>query len=126
MGGIQPRERRHFQRIPLDSPVHLNVDGTSLDCDLVDISLKGALVKAKTDWRGAKGTKVELDIVLNDMDDATIHMSGVVAHVEEGHVGIQCHQLDLDSATLLRRVVELNLADADLLERELQAMIEAS
>jgi hypothetical protein len=58
------------------------------------------------------------------MGDAIIHMSGDIAHIEDNHIGIQCHQLDLDSATLLRRVVELNLADSDLLERELHAMLE--
>lgn len=125
MAETQSEERRHFQRIPLDRPASLVVDGTRLSCKLSDISLKGALVIPQTDWHGNKGTKVELDIVLHDMDGATIHMAGEIAHVGEGHVGILCRQLDLDSATLLRRVIELNLADPDLLERELLAMIES-
>jgi hypothetical protein len=66
-----------------------------------------------------------VDITLDDQGEAVIHMSGEIAHIEGPHIGIVCHQLDLDSATLLRRIVELNLADPDLLERELHAMVDA-
>jgi hypothetical protein len=124
MGHSQTTDRRHFVRIPLERQAYLEADGTRHPCELADVSLKGALVVPQTDWRGSEGTKVELDIMLNDMDDAIIHMRGEIAHVQGDQMGIACHQLDLESATLLRRVVELNLADPDLLERELQAMVE--
>lgn len=120
----QSQERRHFHRIPLDRPASLTVRGRTYLCEVADVSLKGSLLLPETGWAGECGDKVRVDIMLDDMGDAVIHMSGEIAHVEDNHVGIQCHQLDLDSATLLRRVVELNLADADLLQRDLHAMIE--
>jgi hypothetical protein len=120
----QHDERRHFQRIPLQRPATLSCGGRTCTCQLADVSLKGALLIPGREWHADKGDKVAVDIVLDDLGDATIHMSGEIAHIEGDHVGIQCHQLDLDSATLLRRVVELNLADPDLLQRELHAMIE--
>jgi hypothetical protein len=124
MAQSQPHERRHFQRIPLDRPASLSVRGQTYLCELADVSLKGALLCPKAEWSGECGDRVQIHIVLDDMGDAIIHMSGDIAHIEDNHIGIQCHQLDLDSATLLRRVVELNLADSDLLERELHAMLE--
>ena len=117
-------ERRQFQRIPLQRSATLTHGGRTTLCELADVSLKGALLIPAKDWQGECGEKVHVDIVLDELGDATIHMKGEIAHIEGDHIGIQCHQLDLDSATLLRRVVELNLADPDLLERELHAMID--
>jgi hypothetical protein len=34
-----------------------------------------------------------------------------------------CHSIDIDSVTHLRRLVELNLGNADLLQRELSALV---
>ena len=48
-----------------------------------------------------------------------IDIEGEVAHVEGSRIGLQCLVLDLESASTLRRLVELNLADPELLERNL-------
>jgi hypothetical protein len=125
MGETPQSERRSFHRIPLDRVASvLDDQGHNHACTLVDISLKGALLAPNELWDCRKGDHVGVNIKLDDMGDSTIRMAGEVAHVEAGQVGIECHRMDLDSATLLRRVVELNLADPDLLERELQAMID--
>jgi hypothetical protein len=42
--------------------------------------------------------------------------------VENNLVGLEITSMDLDSATNLRRLVELNLADPSLLERELSQL----
>lgn len=119
-------ERRHFQRIPLERSATLHTDSSDYHCQVADLSLKGVLLIPAAGWAADKGDKVSVDIQLDSPGEATIHMQGRIAHVEDQQVGIECHQLDLDSATLLRRVVELNLADPDLLERELVAMIDAA
>lgn len=126
MADSQHEDRRHFQRIPLERHATLHSGEQSHPCEVLDVSLKGALLMPRDDWQGNKGDKVTVDIRLDTLGDTVIHMQGEIAHVEDHHVGVQCHQLDLDSATLLRRVVELNLADPDLLERELYAMIDAA
>jgi hypothetical protein len=46
-----------------------------------------------------------------------------VAHVEGEHVGLLCRSIDIESITHLRRLLEINLGDAKLLERELKALI---
>lgn len=125
MGDSGHTERRSFQRIPMDRVASvLDDQGRSHLCDLLDISLKGALLVPRDDWTYHKGDHIGVSIKLDDMGDNTIRMAGEIAHVEGRHLGLACHRLDLDSATLLRRVVELNLADPDLLERELHAMID--
>jgi hypothetical protein len=49
-------------------------------------------------------------------------MDVTVAHCESEHVGFHCDHIDIDSITHLRRLVELNLGDPELLERELSAL----
>jgi hypothetical protein len=88
---------------------------------LIDISLKGALVELPSDWRPATGQRVGLEIRLLD-SPITIRMDSEVAHVEGERLGLHCLSIDLESMTHLRRLMELNLGDSRLLERELLSL----
>lgn len=90
---------------------------------MLDISLRGLLldcdVGAELPASGAPaGARVQLDDA-----DFDIALEGTVIHVEGTHVGVECTRMDLESAARLRRLVELNLADVELLERELAELI---
>ncbi len=50
-------------------------------------------------------------------------MDVTLAHTEEDHIGFHCEHIDLDSVTSLKRLVELNLGDEELLEREILNML---
>jgi hypothetical protein len=50
-------------------------------------------------------------------------MAGEVVHREWTLVGVRCVEIDLESISHLRRLVELNLGDAELLHRELSALV---
>lgn len=114
-------ERRHFSRIPFDAHAVLRApDGHEWHGALLDISLKGALFERPADWVGAPHTGLVLDI---DLDGAaSIRMAVDVAHVEADHLGLHCTHIDLDSIAHLRRLVELNVGDPELLNRELSAL----
>ena len=114
-------ERRCFQRILFDAPVKLDYQSISRTTCLIDISLKGALVKAPEDWQLSIGCRLDLSVALNGADSA-IHMQAQVAHIEPGQIGLLCDGIDMQSITHLRRLVELNLGDNALLERDLQAL----
>lgn len=58
--------------------------------------------------------------------DIVIAMAGELAHVENGHAGVLCRSIDLESITHLRRLIEVNLADPAASERELKALIAAA
>ena len=51
-------------------------------------------------------------------------MDVTVAHLNGTCVGVRCDKIDIDSASHLRRLLELNLGDADLLSRELTELSE--
>ena len=115
-------ERRRFSRIAFHRPSELDAQGERVSCELLDVSLKGALAEAPPSFRGGVGQSCILTIRL-DAGDAIIRMEGEIAHREGGQVGIRCTGIDLESIAHLRRLVELNLGDEELLHRELSALV---
>lgn len=115
-------ERRHFKRILFDADAELQCGDQACDVHLLDVSLKGALVELrdKTQLHPDAGQDVSLDIKLDD--SVHIMMQGPVTHVEGDHIGVECSAIDIESITHLRRLVELNLGDSQVLDRELAAL----
>jgi hypothetical protein len=114
-------ERRRFHRILFDAPATITRKQTSYTTTLIDISLKGALLKRPQEWAGELGEEVNIEVMLNE-SDAVITMQAVCAHEENQHIGILCKAIDMQSISLLRRLIELNLADEGLLQRDLEAL----
>lgn len=108
-------EQRRFKRIPFDMPGRI-VDTTTVR--VIDVSLKGALIAKPPNWKGSKGDTISIELPL-DSGEAVIRMDMRVAHIEAERIGLACEYIDLDSITHLRRLVELNIGDDELLQREL-------
>lgn len=120
-------QRRRFARVLFDTPASLALDdGQAFPCRLIDIALKGALIETDTATLTLAGQPLSLRIGLGgDREDGsqrTIVMRVAVAHRHDQRIGLTCHSIDLDSITELRRLIELNVGDAALLERELSAL----
>lgn len=113
-------ERRHFHRILFDAPVTVTHNGGLFQCKLIDISLNGALLEKARDFSGKAGDRVYLNIRLGD--EIVIDMEAQIAHREGNQLGVHCLHIDMESISHLRRLVELNLGDEALLERELSAL----
>jgi hypothetical protein len=122
MGPAGTDERRRFSRISFHRPAELDVRLEQVSCELLDVSLKGALVETPLTFRAGVGRPCTLTIRL-DAGDATIRMEGEIAHRAGTQVGVRCKEIDLDSIAHLRRIVELNLGDDALLHRELAALV---
>lgn len=117
----QEQNRRRFHRILFDAPATIRHDNRHHSTTLIDISLKGALIRQPLEWSPTPGDEVELEIHLGD-GEPHITMQGSVTHLEQEHIGVRCNQIDIDSISHLRRLAELNLGDAALVERELDAL----
>ena len=119
-------EKRRFTRIPFEATAHVvNAEG-SWHSPLIDISLKGALVSTPENWKGQVGEKFLIELSLDGgEDDISIRMEAEVTHMEKAHIGFNCLHIGLDSITHLRRLIELNLGDDSILDRELAALIAA-
>lgn len=111
------QERRHYSRIHFDTEARLYYPGGEHAAQVLDISLKGALLETRPPLPIRQGDAVRLILPLDALGTQIV-MEAVIAHVEGEQLGLRCTTIDLDSITHLRRLVELNLGDAALLERE--------
>jgi hypothetical protein len=112
--------RRQFRRIPFDGEVRLYSDRAMWTTRLIDISLRGALVDRPDGWEGQSGKRQRLD--LRVATGLIISVAGLIAHVSPRFIGYRFDKIDLDSFVRLKRLVELNLGDAEMLNRELGSL----
>ncbi|MGO1501579.1 MAG: PilZ domain-containing protein [Marinobacter sp.] len=119
---IKTSEKRKFHRISFDAPCELHVLDRVWTTEVMDISLKGVLVKRPEGWDVPLNQPCEVIIYL-DGQEAGIVMAVELKHIEAHRLGFKCEYIDLDSATHLKRLVELNLGDQFLLEREFAHLI---
>lgn len=115
------QNRRAFHRIFFDAPVVIHSNDKQINSQLIDISLNGALIRQPENWDCQTGTNVSIEIRLSE-EEPVISMEARVAHIENERVGLQRIHVDMDSITHLRRLVELNLGDNELLHRDLSRL----
>lgn len=116
-------ERRHFHRVSFEDDAILEIGNDRIRGHIHDLSLKGALIDLDSpDPRVKPDDTGTLSFPLTP--ELEISMRVTVAHVEESRVGVHCEEIDLDSMQHLKRLVELNLGDEQLLHRDLAAMFE--
>jgi pSer/pThr/pTyr-binding forkhead associated (FHA) protein len=113
-------QQRQFSRIPFDVSATLRSDEQSWETDLLDISLHGALIKIPEAFEPDAERQYQLAIHLEGGPDICMDVS--IAHQENQQLGLRCEDIDVESITHLRRLVELNVGDAGILERELSAL----
>ncbi len=114
------KERRQFSRILFDAWAELRQGEKSWQATVVDLSLNGLLVSEPMDWAIDKAQPLVAAIRLDP--NATIQMTVLWRHSKNGQIGFECEHIDIDSISNLRRLVELNLGDPVLLERQLGAL----
>ena len=119
----QTENRRAFHRIFFEAPVAVTDNNYSHTAVLSDISLNGALIRITDNWSPQSGQTVMLKIALSGDPEAMISMEAEVTHVENKLVGLKRTHIDVDSISHLRRLVELNLGDSDMLHRELEHLV---
>lgn len=113
-------DRRRFQRFEFDAETELVQGQRRWPVQLHDLSLRGLLVHRPADWDADPAQPFEARIRLSD--DAEVRMQVEMTHGDGELVGLVCRHIDVDSISHLRRLVELNLGDEALLERELAAL----
>lgn len=116
-------ERRRFSRVLYSTKIHMSQGGHHWHSELIDISLQGALVRRPPDWQHGETLNYHLSFHLAG-SDITIHMEAELSHLDEEKLGFYCHHIDIDSATHLKRIIELNIGDETLLHRELEQLLQ--
>lgn len=120
---MHPTENnRHFHRVLYAAKATLSNEDNTWSCEIIDLSLKGCLLAFDAPWGGDLEKLYMLTLELSE--DTHIKMELAPTHVIGNKTGFKCTHIDIDSISELRRLVELNLGDSALLERDLQALIE--
>ena len=115
------QDRRHFSRIEFDGHCTIDFNRHIYQAHLVDICLTGALVQANQIIDISCGQNASVSIDLSGTD-TKIDILAILVKREDDLLHFQLENIDLESTGHLRRLLELNLGDASLMERELHQL----
>jgi hypothetical protein len=113
--------QRQFQRFPIEGTVTIADRDRLTGARLLDLSLRGALTDRPAQWQPELEAHCRLSISLLGAETPVV-MECRVAHIEPTRIGFHCLSIDIDSISFLRRMVELNIGEPAVLERELSAL----
>lgn len=119
------QERRRFLRIQFDGITELILNEQKHRVELLDLSLKGALIKSEAPLPCQPNDSLQMYIRLTD-NDQTLSFDTSLVRIIDNNYGLRFNTIDLDTLTHLRRIMELNLGDENLLERELDHLFPLS
>ena len=118
------RNQRHFSRIQFDVHTHIIVHEKTYKTELLDISLKGALLAFEEEAPLLKvGDTCTLNIHLPSSSINLVFEAKLV-HLHEETYGIKFIREEIETFTHLRRLIELNLGDGDQVTNELHFLLE--
>lgn len=116
----EPANRRQFRRVRIDADARVYSDRAMWPARCVDVSLKGALIDRPAEWTGENGKTQRLELRFHTL--LIVSVNATVVHVGTRFIGYRFQRMDLDSFMRLKRIIELNLGDPDVLSEELRLM----
>lgn len=114
-------ERRQFIRIVYQAPALVRQAQSHWPADVRDISLHGILLSMPEHWQPDDNAPFEVDVTLHDTDIHMTMVTELVAH-DSDCLRMKIVNIDIDSISHLRRLIELNVGDDELLYRELELL----
>ncbi len=114
-------ERRKFSRISFEAPASITQGNTQVQGVVNDLSLHGLLVTTTTANQLSLNEAISVNIPL-DNNEVTLSLQGEIVANANNELHIRILKIDVDSISHLRRLVELNIADEALLNRDLESL----
>jgi len=110
-------EQRNYRRINFRTEADVTLKDSIYRCDLVDLALQGALFRSERELSLPLGSQVPLSIYL---PETSIRMEfiGELIHQNGQFYGFIFTSEEAESMAHLRRLLELNVGDAALIEKE--------
>lgn len=119
--GKDMENRRTFTRVLFSIDAKLTLNNQDYPVTLHDISMAGALVSCSTIKPPLKDTVGILNFSLAD-DHSTVTMDVNIVHTQDTLLRLNCNSIDINSISVLRRLIELNLGDSEQLNKELSEL----
>ena len=115
-------ERRNFQRVPFATDTEILCNNKKYKGELLDISLKGALIKGTGHIQLQTGNRCDLTIHLLETE-IVLNFEADLIHTEGNRLGFKFVSEDTETAMHLRRLLELNIGSAEEIEKEIAIWI---
>ena len=106
--------QRHCARVSLHSPAIITGDSRQWETRLIDLSLSGALLAHPSGWTGKTGDCFRLSLPL--AGHCGLEVAAEVRQIKASRLGMAFVDLDDPGRNEIRRLVESNLGDTDLLQ----------
>ena len=119
------QNQRQFTRISFIAAADIKQGSNTWPTEILDISMKGMLVSLPPDIQLSVKQPIFVRIHLGENQKA-IHFKVSIIHVGCKQVGFEINQVDLDSMTHLKRLIELNLPDSSEMSQEIDAFSQIS
>lgn len=120
MNSIQQTERRSYNRIPFRAEILMQSGNEEWSCNLLDISLHGMLVEPPDNLDINLQQPCAMALFLGE--EVSIHARVKIMHHDGQTWGLRWLQIDMNSLQHLRRLLELNTNNPELLTRELSEL----
>ncbi len=117
-------KERHFSRVSFAEKSIVEVDGSSFEVNLLNISLKGALVQFGEGFACRPGDSWNLSFHLGN-SDIIMEFRAVVVHTSGNQAGVKFVETDLNTMMHLRNLMEARTMDPEKVRSELDFLIEA-
>ncbi|QQX79159.1 PilZ domain-containing protein [Shewanella sp. KX20019] len=115
-------ERRQFSRVLFANKAQVQCKEKVWQTTLLDISLNGALIELPQQF-SPSNQQLHLSFSIAD-SDIQLHMDTQLVYQKDNLLGLACSHIDVESLSHLRRLIELNVGDPTLLDRELGLFID--
>ncbi|CAM3810560.1 Cyclic diguanosine monophosphate-binding protein [Vibrio aerogenes CECT 7868] len=112
-------EKRRFSRIVYRTPALVTQNQIRIAATVRDLSLHGILLAVTDEPRFNPQKEVEIEFPIPD-SEISIRMSAKIISMDDYVLRASIEHIDLESISHLRRLVELNVGNDDLLHRELE------
>jgi hypothetical protein len=116
-------EKRRFSRITFIEKSFIEAGGITVEVNLLDISLKGALIEVGDNVAIQKGDTLQLTFHLGKAE-IILQFEAEVIHRDETKAGLKFIKTDLDTMIHLRSLIEARTMDPDKVRDELGFLIE--
>lgn len=116
-------ERRHFSRIVYRTPGILVQGEQTINASIRDLSLHGLLIKSDQASELNLDKQIDVEFALLG-SDITIQLSGNIVEINNNMIRLSIDHIDIESIGYLKRLVELNVGDDELLYRDIEHLSE--
>jgi len=114
------KEKRIFSRVKFEQKVEFEKNGKKYkNVELQNISLKGAFLKLDNTADFKIEDRIKITIVLKEEEKLRIETEAIIIRVADNGIAVYFEKVDIDSFANLKRLIELNIGDEEIINKEL-------